>query len=479
MSPKARIHFLLHHQSWEHNSPLLCRNSFLDFWEPSADSGVICRTLTSLAVRIAHALGLHREKLDDQQPSPYQPFEREMRRRLWWEICFLDRQASVDRGSDPIIVSNSFSTQLPLNINDRELIPGSPEEVHPRSEYTDSTLSLVCHEIFDVERRLNYTPAGGFDTSQVMAEDPWAQRRAWVIACQQRLEDNYLRHCDMAIPVQRYTKFVADIMTAIMWLLVYRPLQRQPHYTSVLIPEPGILYLCVEVVEKANQVSKDSALGNFRWFSQLWTQWHALAVMIAELCVQSEGPTVERAWTVVESMYKETAQYVADTDKGKLWRPIKKLMKKAHAVRMKHLEDVAARQNVQPVSDSFQGGGYQQNNWPSVQYQNSSMIGISNVMTSGAEYYSPSMIGTSNTMSSGNNYSTLPQQPRYNPMATGPTLINWDSWIDPGSSMPPGTNAEMNQMAWNNWENFIDDFQADGHLMPGQEETTPPFFDTQ
>jgi hypothetical protein len=39
------------------------------------------------------------------------------------------------------------------------------------------------------------------------------------------IEDKYLRHCNVAVPVQRYTVLVADIILATMWLFAYRPLQ--------------------------------------------------------------------------------------------------------------------------------------------------------------------------------------------------------------------------------------------------------------
>ena len=164
-----------------------------------------------------------------------------------------------------------------------------------------------------------------------------------MIESQRRVEDKYLRHCDATVSFQRYTLLVADNMIAIMWLFTYRPLQRHPSTpTSVTIPPPGILHFSVEVLEKSIQVGVDPSGLPFRWISTIWVQWHALAVVIAELCVQTEGPTVERAWRVVNMVFEEIAQHVADSDRGKLWRPIKKLMNKAQAVRKRYLEGTAA-----------------------------------------------------------------------------------------------------------------------------------------
>lgn len=66
-------------------------------------------TLTGLVVRIAQTLGVHRDGLHFSLP----PFEIEMRRRLWWQICILDVRASEDHGSDPTI---SESTSLFVKI---------------------------------------------------------------------------------------------------------------------------------------------------------------------------------------------------------------------------------------------------------------------------------------------------------------------------------------------------------------------------
>lgn len=48
--------------------------------------------MTGLAVRLAQSLGMHR----DGSALNLAPFEAEMRRRLWWNICILDTPASED-----------------------------------------------------------------------------------------------------------------------------------------------------------------------------------------------------------------------------------------------------------------------------------------------------------------------------------------------------------------------------------------------
>lgn len=415
-------------------------------------------TLASLAIRIAQALGLQREIHDNKHTSPHRPFEREMRRRLWWQICSLDRQGSADRGSDPIISGNSFSTHLPLHVNDEDLIPDNPQEVQPREEFTDTTFSLVCHEVFDIERRLNYASAGEAGYIEERTDDPWAQRRGWVIANQRRVEHKYLRHCNMNVPAQRYTVLVANIITAIMWLFAYRPLQRHPDSpTTGSVPHAGILHLAVEVMERALQLSTDTSISQFRWISSIWVQWHALAVMIAELCVETEGPAVERAWAVLDTAFAETARHVADSDKGRLWRPIKKLMNKAQGVRKKHIEDAAGTRGSFPI------GGDSKLADLTIQPLNTQYPNT-NVMESEA---APDLL---------DNTFRLVQQPPQSVPTTEPAAINWDQWLSTGPLRSTDYNNELNQMAWTNWETFIDDFQANEQYAYGQQGVMPPLF---
>lgn len=75
---------------------------------------------------------------------------------------------------------------------------------------------------------------------------------------------------------------------------------------------------------------------------------------MVEFRVQIEGPTVERAWAVVLTAFREAAQCLADSEGGRLRRPIKKLMNKVPVVGKKYLEDVAASKGAMPTLHALQ-----------------------------------------------------------------------------------------------------------------------------
>lgn len=67
----------------------------------------------------------------------------------------------------------------------------------------------------------------------------------------------------------------------------------------------------------------------FKWWKDGYVQWHAMSVALAELCVQTEGILVDRAWATVDRVLPLLSHKVADSKKGALWRPIRKLLRKA------------------------------------------------------------------------------------------------------------------------------------------------------
>ena len=170
--------------------------------------------------------------------------------------------------------------------------------------------------------------------------------------------------------------------------------------------------------------------------------------------MQTEGPTVERAWKVVNYVFEETAPHVADSDKGRLWRPIKKMMNRAQEVRKKHLEEEEEAARVSSLSTERAAFSMAETVlWPNPQFSNQKTMEI----------------GTESKLL---NASGFEQQPG---TSSEQRSINWDQWLATGGADSMDYNDEMNQMAWTNWETFIDDFHVSADFLPGQEGGIPSF----
>lgn len=68
--------------------------------------------------------------------------------------------------------------------------------------------------------------------------------------------------------------------------------------------------------------------------------------MAAELCVHTHGPTVDRAWAILDSSLDFSKTVVADSEQGMLWRPIEKLLRRAREKRSEALRDRPNYHNV-------------------------------------------------------------------------------------------------------------------------------------
>lgn len=224
-------------------------------------------TLINLCVRIAQALGLQRENNHSSLPL----FQREMRRRLWWQICMLDSSLAGDRGTDPAIGPGTYNTKVPLHINDADIWLGGPEEVQERDSYTDMTFSSIVYDIYETTKQLNYVPAAEAVSDPAAPVDTQAQRKGLVVRTQERLEQRYLRHLDMSIPFHWGTKMVADCILGSLWLIMYRPLQQRPGFGSEM-QHPNILHLSLEIMEKSRMMLQHPAAASFKWLSASYVQ---------------------------------------------------------------------------------------------------------------------------------------------------------------------------------------------------------------
>ncbi|KAL8704656.1 MAG: hypothetical protein Q9201_002190 [Fulgogasparrea decipioides] len=291
------------------------------------DDSRLAWTLTSLAIRIAHALDLHR----DDSCASLSPFNTEMRRRLWWQIIILDGRAAEDRGSDPMILDLSYNTMRPSNVNDEDIDPENLRSVENREGYTEMTFCLMCYEVSVAIRTLNYVPPG---VSGVDALPTREEKEGLVFECHQRLESKYLRYCDTSMPLSWATSMVTRMVMARMWLVVHKPLQRQEGDMSPRHPDrEKILLTATEVIEIAHTLDTEKCAEKWKWFFRTWHQWYALALALAELTVQTQGPAADRAWAAVDSVFDTWAEQVADSRTGMLWRPVKKLYNKARSAR--------------------------------------------------------------------------------------------------------------------------------------------------
>jgi hypothetical protein len=296
-------------------------------------------TLTGLVVRIAQTIGVHRDGVH----FGLKPFDVEMRRRLWWQVCILDTRASEDHGCDPTITEQSFDTKMPLNVNDVDITPDMKEFPSVKHGCTDMSFCLIRFEVSNTFRSINYIPPGPpKQCTEHLAGITLQEKEKWITECHERLEERYLKDCDMSVPLFWVTATVARLMMSKMWLMVYHPFQRQDG-GATLTPETKekLFITSLENIEYSILLETEARTMKWGWLFKTYMQWHALAFILSELCHRTSGDMVERAWVAVESTREGRwgDRMSEDNSRGHLWRPLQKLYRKAKDARKRGLQE--------------------------------------------------------------------------------------------------------------------------------------------
>jgi len=315
------------------SSSLMCLQAlvfFLIFVRHSDDSRTVW-ALGGLAIRLGQGLGVHR----DGTHFNLNPFDTEMRRRLWWHISILDNRSAEDHGTDSTLTEQLYDTKLPMNLNDEDIYPEMKEWPTERQGATEMTFCLIRFELNIFNRKLNCT-APILDPSRTR-ERTLQEKEQMIDACHKKIEDKYLRYCDMTLPIYWVSATVARLILAKMWLMVHHPgsFRLVADDGSALSSETKhrLFITSVEVIEFSHLLEENENTAKWGWLFRTYMQWQSVAFVLSEICVRPPGPDVDRAWRAIESVYDERLNGNARNQRGMLWKPLRHLMAKARARR--------------------------------------------------------------------------------------------------------------------------------------------------
>lgn len=289
-------------------------------------------TMTSLVVRLATGLGLHR----DGSTFGLEPFEVEMRRRLWWCICILDVETAEDQGTDPMLHDVFYDTRLPLNINADDIDPFVKDLPQEQSGFTELTYFLLQCEVALATRRLTYHLPG----SPCPALQSIEERQSLVEDLDRRLNERYVRHLDPNSALQSVCIKLVRISIAKLSLIIHQPLDKDQKIAHDV--RDKIICHAIEMIELSHTLHMDVRLARWKWEFQTHVPWHALAFVLSEMCYSRGNSTLERAWPSISTIFKEW-QRDAISQGRTIWQPLSKLMVRATYCRSRQEEKVLTR----------------------------------------------------------------------------------------------------------------------------------------
>ena len=283
----------------------------------SVDDSRFCWTLTGLVIRLAQGMGLQR----DGSQFDLTPFETEMRRRLWWAILVLDLRSAEELGTDLIVTEASYDTQLPSNINDTDISPESTEPPIQREGRSDTAITLCRYEILLLSRR--FITELAFKHEQLTPHD----RETLLIEAYQRIENKFLKHVvDETDPLYWVGAMVARVIMAKMCLHIYQSKMFTGNDSDLSAEIRDRLWVAaIEVVELGQRLNADERCRHWRWLFMTYTNWHAIAFNLIELCRRPWTALAERSWQAVVGFEGDPMDLSKKGDHAAVFLPLRKL----------------------------------------------------------------------------------------------------------------------------------------------------------
>ncbi|TGO82202.1 hypothetical protein BPOR_0892g00020 [Botrytis porri] len=311
--------------------------------------------LTGSAVRIGQRLGIHR----DGSSHSLSPFDTEMRRRVWWQIVFLDGFAAKLCGAGYPAWLAKFDTKVPLNVSDSDLTPDMIEPPPERAGATEMLFCCIRYEVSQAIRKANsfgnggrghghghgngggghgghkdsghhgggYHGGGPSDIppgSNVIAE-----KDKTIDELEARLQEKYLQYCDPSIPLHLLSIYVAKSVICTMRLMAHHPRQYPDKGASMPQKERDMLFNeSLKMLEYDGLGHSEKLVQRYLWHIHVHFQLDAFIYLLSELRRRERGELVDKAWQQVELAYEFRAEMLNDT-KSTLYFALGNLVLKA------------------------------------------------------------------------------------------------------------------------------------------------------
>lgn len=246
--------------------------------------------MTGLAVGRAIKLGLHR----DGEVLGIPPFETEMRRRLWWQICTLDVQTAQDHKSDPCVLESSFNTKLPANISDVGLDSDMSKYPTRLLERTEMLLNLVQFEINYFLRQIAFSEKFVQENSYTTL--PYSGICNAIDLFQERIHKQYVTHCDPNIPLDFITTNLSQLGIEKMRLIASKSSDGQRSDTDQV-------NICIRISQIIHRMRAHEKGQKWLWLLESQLELDALIYLLTFLCGETGGDHAELAWAAVNNLY--------------------------------------------------------------------------------------------------------------------------------------------------------------------------------
>ncbi|MCJ1345373.1 hypothetical protein MMC31_003580 [Peltigera leucophlebia] len=262
--------------------------------EVSRSHSALCGT----GIRIAQCMGLHR----DGTEYSLGPVETQVRRMIWYQLCFMDIRTCEAQGPRPGIRKSEYDTKFPLNVDDDALeSPIPPTEDSPR--WTDMTLSLIRWECIEMHR-------------VIWVDRPRLEKKKITLTAllgkvenfRRMMREKYIPMIDDSIPVQREGRLLCELLTLRMHAMVLHKYHNSVTQTMPDRLRQLMIVSGVEAMEAAIELETSPDLRPWAWYTGAHQQYHIGFLLLLEIFAFPMRKEADRIWACLDYIFEVPPQ---------------------------------------------------------------------------------------------------------------------------------------------------------------------------
>lgn len=220
-------------------------------------------------------MGLHRD------PSSYSsnPIEIQVRRLIWYQICFLDLRTCEGTGPRPQIRRDEYDTRFPLNVDDDELERAAQRGdniTQDSKNFTLMTITRMRAECFELYRI-------------IWTERPKLQRKAEpgerkitltgllgrVQSFSAAMEKAYLPMMKRDNPLHAVAMAMYGILSSRLYLATLHPFASSDKRKMPERLRQIMISSCIMIVEHSMRIEQQPVLSQWSWYIGALHQYHS------------------------------------------------------------------------------------------------------------------------------------------------------------------------------------------------------------
>ncbi|KAK8137046.1 C6 transcription factor [Apiospora sp. TS-2023a] len=303
--------------------------------------------LMGIASRIAERMGLHR----DGDLLGLSVLRSEERRRMWWQLQFLEIAVARHVGSIPLSLFADWDAKLPSNLEDEDITPDTKTLPTERRKLTGISHCLWRYDILHTQREMRRAHGGDKGLAWLLSPRvSLAEKDAVLDQVETKLGTKYVRHCELLNPLHVLIQLGIG-----SYLLAARRTARQPALVNAELSEMSrrerddMLDICTKLLDYSIMARTTESIRGFLWHDDNYFQWIGFVYVLLECHHRYDEAEVVDLWDLVRRLHEVHPQLKTAVDRNEV----------SSVARI----TIAAWQRYAAHAQQQQGGTFQQPQW--------------------------------------------------------------------------------------------------------------------